>query len=189
MTSLRCYCLPGFQYLASRACTYRFCTIARMSGWLFSTWQAVYRSGPARNFCTGSPRTPPKPRDHTLAGLPDAHLASQPTRRKPSPGHAVWPTPTPMSCTPPPPTFARSNTAKPLLPPLLHPFNQTWPRPETTVDSIRPPPSPQCPHPAGAPDCSAARHLPLAPSPQSPWILPPPARHGLQPGSIHTPSK
>ena len=52
-----------------------------------------------------------------LAGLPDAHLASQPTRRKPSPGHAVWPTPTPVSCTPPPPTFARSNTAKPLLPP------------------------------------------------------------------------
>ena len=124
-----------------------------------------------------------------LAGLPDAHLASQPTRRKPSPGHAVWPTPTPVSCTPPPPTFARSNTAKPLLPPLLHPFHQTWPRPETTVNGIRPPPSPRCPHPAGAPDCSAAGRLPLAPSPQSPWILPPPARHGLQPGSVHTPSK
>lgn len=95
-------------------------------------------------------------------------LASQPTRRKPSPGHAVWPTPTPVSCTPPPPAFARSNTAKPLLPPLLHPFNQTWPCPETTVDGSWPTPSPRCLHPAGAPYCSAARRLPLAPSPQSP---------------------
>ena len=29
-------------YLASRACTYRFCKLASMSGWLFSTLQAVY---------------------------------------------------------------------------------------------------------------------------------------------------
>ena len=56
-------------YLASRVCTYRFCKIARMSGWLFSTWQAVYRTGPARNFCTGSLGTPPKPRNHTSCEL------------------------------------------------------------------------------------------------------------------------
>ena len=40
-----------------------------LSGWLFSTWQAVYRTGPARNFCTGSLGTPPKPRDHTSCEL------------------------------------------------------------------------------------------------------------------------
>ena len=35
----------------------------------FTTWQAVCRSGPARNFCTGSLGTPFKPRDHTSCEL------------------------------------------------------------------------------------------------------------------------
>ena len=56
-------------YLASRACTYRFCKFASMTGSLFSTLQAVYRTGPVRNFCTGSLGTPPKPSDHTSCEL------------------------------------------------------------------------------------------------------------------------
>ena len=54
-------------YLASRACTYRFCKLASMSGWLFSTLQAVYWSGPAPISAPGSLGTHPKPRDRTSA--------------------------------------------------------------------------------------------------------------------------
>ena len=42
-------------------------SLRAVSGWLFTTWQAVCRSGPARNFCTGSLGTHPKPRNRTSA--------------------------------------------------------------------------------------------------------------------------
>lgn len=56
------------------------------------------------------------------------------------------------------PPSAQVKHAKPLLPPLLHPFNQTWPRPETPWTAAGHPFS-TVPGPAGAPDCSAARRL------------------------------
>ena len=62
-------CSPGFHYLASRACTYRFCKLAsrvRMAVYYFASSVQIRTCA---NFCTGSLGTHPKPRDHTSCEL------------------------------------------------------------------------------------------------------------------------
>ena len=56
-------------YLASRACTYRFCYLAsrvRIAVYYFASSVRILTCA---NFCTGSLGTPPKPRNHTPCEL------------------------------------------------------------------------------------------------------------------------
>ena len=61
--------VPKFQYLASRACTYRFCKLARSVRMDVQYLASSVQIRTCANFCTGSLGTHPKPRDRTSCEL------------------------------------------------------------------------------------------------------------------------